>query len=182
MYATRNARTKPTAKPNKIPSGTEFTFRAKMPAAIPAINPFTVEPITIPTICARTAGVNHAVPPSTAPKIAPSKSPSSTLFITRLRCLIFLSLSFTTNPRIPLDLSVHEKQNQDAHQQVGCNQQDEETITPVKAAQLLKNAFAVGGHRQAVQIARDVQRQLRNVRIARTGQSCCGFRANGRQR
>src|SRR6266481_848381 len=182
MYATRNARTKPTARPNKIPSGTEFTFRAKMPAATPAIRPFTVEPITMPTICARTAGVNHAVPPSTAPKIAPSKSPSSTLFIPRLRCLIFLSLSFTTNPRIPLTLSVHKKQNQDAHQQIGCNQQDEEAVAPVKAPGLLKDAFAMRGNRQAVQIAGDIERQLRNVRIAHTGRSCCGLCANGCKR
>src|SRR6266478_4688593 len=67
----------------------------------------------------------------------------------RFVCLVFL----TTDLRIPLTLSVHEKQNQDAHQQVGCNQQDEEAVAPVKASGLLKNAFAVGGHGQAVQIA-----------------------------
>src|SRR5882672_6883052 len=95
----------------------------------------------------------------------------------RFVCLVFL----TTDLRIPLGLSMHEKQNQDAHQQVSCNQQDEEAVAPVKASGLLKNAFAVGGNRQAVQIARDIERQLRNVRVACSGRSGRGFRANGRQ-
>src|SRR5713226_9995641 len=45
-----------------MPSGTEFTLRAKMPAATPAIKPLIVEPKMIPANCARTAGVNHADP------------------------------------------------------------------------------------------------------------------------
>jgi hypothetical protein len=58
IYATINASAKPTTKPNKIPSGTELTLRAKTPAATPAMSPFIVEPTMIPAICGRVAGVN----------------------------------------------------------------------------------------------------------------------------
>lgn len=47
MYATMNASTNPTASPNKIPRGTEFTLRAKIPAAIPAIKPLMVDPVAV---------------------------------------------------------------------------------------------------------------------------------------
>src|SRR5882757_4192416 len=76
------ARTKPTASPNKIPNHSEWTLRAKKPIATPAMMPFTVEPMMMPTIPARTAGVNHEVAPSMAPRIAPRTIPSRTLFIT----------------------------------------------------------------------------------------------------
>src|SRR5713226_9719491 len=109
-----------------MPSGTEFTLRAKMPAATPAINPLIVEPKMIPTNCARTAGVNQAVPPSIAPSTAPIRSPSKH-FIHHIPPSRFVSLLIlTTNIQIPLRLSVHEKQNQDAHHQVRCDQQDKE--------------------------------------------------------
>src|SRR4029077_19283272 len=112
-----------------MPSGTEFTLRAKMPAATPAINPLSVEPKMIPTNWARTAGVNQAVPPSIAPSKAPIKSPSNTLFIAFLRRILSL-LFLTTDPKNPLVLPMHEKQNQGAHHQVGCNQQDKEPVAP----------------------------------------------------
>src|SRR6266705_5346960 len=122
-----------------MPSGTEFTLRAKMPAATPAINPLIVEPKMIAANCARTAGVNHADPPSIAPSTAPTRSPSSTLFIPvpplRSVSLVFL----TTNPQIPLRLAMQEKQNQDPHCQVRRNQQDKETVAAVKSPGLLKN-------------------------------------------
>src|SRR5258707_1751486 len=116
-----------------MPRGTEFTLRAKIPAATTAINPLNVEPKMIPTICARTAGVNQADPPSIAPSTAPSKSPSNTLFIAFLRGVLSL-LFLTTDPQNPLGLSMHEKQNKDTHRQVGCNQQDKEAIAAVESA------------------------------------------------
>src|SRR5437879_5963530 len=64
-----------------MPRGTEFTLRAKMPAATPAIRPLTVEPMMMPAIWLRTAGVNQAVAPSIAPRRAPRSSPSRILFI-----------------------------------------------------------------------------------------------------
>src|SRR5207245_6823120 len=156
-----NASTNPTARPNRMPRGTEFTLRAKMPAATPAINPLIVEPKMIPTNCARTAGVNQADPPSMAPSTAPSRSPRSTLFIAILRSNSCLLLWFyTTNSGFPLSLSVKKKQNQDAHRQVRCNQQDKEPIAAVKAPDLLKNRLAVGSDRKTVQIARNVQRHF----------------------
>src|ERR1700730_17008919 len=124
-----------------MPSGTEFTLRAKMPAATPAINPLSVEPKMIPTSWARTAGVNQAVPPSMAPSKAPIKSPSNTLFIAFLRGILSL-LFLTTDPKNPLGLSMHEKQNKDSHRQVGCNQQDKEAIASVNPSGLFKNALA----------------------------------------
>src|SRR6266699_1514856 len=65
----------------KQPRGTEFTLRAKTPAATPAMSPLAVEPTIMPTIIERTAGVSQAVAPSMAPKTAPNRSPSSTLFM-----------------------------------------------------------------------------------------------------
>src|SRR6185295_6988443 len=47
----------------------------------PATSPFIVDPKMIPTISERAAGVNHAVPPSIAPRTAPTNNPSNTLFI-----------------------------------------------------------------------------------------------------
>src|SRR5258708_8368055 len=120
--------------------GPEFTLRPKIPAATPAINPLNVEPKMIPTICARTAGVNQADPPSIAPSTAPSKSPSNTLFIAFLRGVLSL-LFLTTDPQNPLGLSMHEKQNKDTHRQVGCNQQDKEAIAAVESAGVFQKAL-----------------------------------------
>src|SRR6266567_3219289 len=133
-----------------MPSGTEFTFRAKMPAATPAINPLIVEPNMIAPSCALTAGVNHADPPSIAPSTAPIKSPSSTLFIAILRSNSLFLLFCTTNPGIPLGLPVQQKQNQDAHHQIGCNQQDKETVAPVEAGCSFEKALAMGIDGQSI--------------------------------
>src|SRR6267143_435168 len=181
MYATRKASTKPTATPNRIPKGTEFTFRAKMPAATPAMSPLTVDPTIMPASWTRTAGVNHAVAPSIAPSNAPSSSPSSTLFITFLRrdlSLVFL----TTNPRIPLSLSVHKKQNRYPHHQIRSNQQYEEPVPAVKTPSLFQSALPVGADREPVQISRNIQRQLLNAGIALRRSRGRRFCANGRQR
>src|SRR5437867_13060519 len=106
----------PIASPKRMPSGTEFTLRAKIPAATPAINPLIVDPTMIPTIMVRTAGVNHAVPPSIAPKTAPSSNPSSTLFIVSLLGDLRILVQFlTTNSGIPLGSSAEKNQNQHAH-------------------------------------------------------------------
>ena len=50
MAATANARMRPTMKPKAIPFGTDCTFRANQPAAMPAMIPFPVEPMMIPSI------------------------------------------------------------------------------------------------------------------------------------
>src|SRR5258708_28271445 len=128
--------------------GPEFTLRPKIPAATPAINPLNVEPKMIPTICARTAGVNQADPPSIAPSTAPSRSPSNTLFIAFLRGVLSL-LFLTTDPQNPLGLSMHEKQNKDTHRQVRCNQQDKETIAAGKFTGPLKKKPPGGADPQA---------------------------------
>src|SRR6266704_1590900 len=110
------ASTNPTASPNKIPRGTEFTLQAKTPAATPAMSPLTVEPTIMPTIIKRTAGVNQAVAPSMAPKTAPNRSPSSTLFM-HSSGLFGVSPFYTTLSRNPLALPAHKEQNQHAHEQ-----------------------------------------------------------------
>src|SRR6266481_6047010 len=137
-----------------MPRGTEFTLRAKMPAATPAINPLIVDPKMIPANCARTAGVNQADPPSIAPNNAPSRSPSSTLFITSSVPICLLPF-FTTCLQISLALSVHKKQNQAAHPRLPCNPQDKELIEAVKAFYTLKYRPAVGSDRKTVQIGRN---------------------------
>src|SRR5271168_2993447 len=179
MRAMMKANTNPTASPKRIPSGTEFTLRAKIPAATPAMRPLIVEPITIITIPERTAGVNQAVPPSMAPSTAPSSNPSKTLFIlSSTLCLPF----FTTHSRIPLTLSVQKQQNEHTHRQVRQNQQDKEAVAAVKAPGLLECRLAAGAHSQAVEVARDVQRQLRNAGVTARGVARAGFRADGFQR
>src|SRR5260221_5373437 len=109
----------------------------------------------IPTICARTAGVNQADPPSIAPSTAPSRSPSNTLFIAFLRRTLSL-LFLTTDPQNPLGLSMHEKQNKDTHRQVRCNQQDKETIAAGISKRPLQNNFAHGGDTEAVPATRNI--------------------------
>src|SRR5215472_7585481 len=146
-----NASTNPTASPNKIPRGTEFTLRAKTPAATPAMRPLMVDPTMIPTIIERTAGVNHAVPPSIAPKTAPNSSPSSTLFMLSSTSMISL-MSYTTLSQNPLALPMHKKQDQHPHQQVGGDEKNKEAVTAVKPPQLLENALAVGCDCQAIQV------------------------------
>src|SRR2546430_640647 len=156
-----NASTNPTARPNRMPSGTEFTLRAKMPAATPAIKPLIVEPKMIPTNCSRTAGVNQADPPSIAPSTAPTRSPRSTLFMANPPIEFPLLLSFyTTNFGFPLRLSVQKKQNQYAHRQVRCNQQDKEAVTAVKKARPFSKKFPGRGHSQPPPITRTSQRQF----------------------
>jgi len=63
------------------PSAKEFTLRAKNPINTPAMSPLIIEPTMIPISWARTAGVNQAVVPSTAPKTPPRINPSKILFI-----------------------------------------------------------------------------------------------------
>src|SRR5262245_58344318 len=71
-----------------MPSATECTLRANMPAATPATMPLTVDPKIIPNISERTAGVNQAVPPSIAPRTAPTNNPKRILFIAPPECLV----------------------------------------------------------------------------------------------
>src|SRR5258706_1898817 len=142
-----------------MPRGREFTLRAKMPAATPATNPLIVDPKMIPANCARTAGVNQADPPSIAPNNAPSRSPSSTLFITSSVPICLLPF-FTTCLQISLALSVHKKQNQDAHRQVRCNQQDKEPIAAVKTPHPFKNPLPGGSDPKTLQITRKVHRHF----------------------
>src|SRR5881396_448683 len=178
-----NASTNPTARPNRMPSGTEFTLRAKMPAATPAIKPLIVEPKMIPTNCARTAGVNQADPPSIAPSTAPTRSPRSTLFMANPPIEFPLLLSFyTTNFGFPLRLSVQKKQNQYAHRQVRCNQQDKEAVTAVKASGLFQNSLPVRADSEPVQIARNVQSHFLNVGVTVCWRRCGRLSANCHQR
>src|SRR5262249_47875923 len=100
--------------------------------------------------------------PSTAPNTVPSKSPSSTLFIAPP----FSSRSCTTVPQNPLALAMHENEDQHPHCQVRCNQQDKESIPPVKAAQPVKNAFTVCRDCQTVKVSRDIERQLLDRAVA----------------
>src|ERR1700674_1656508 len=153
MAAMASASSAPTPRPNRMPSGSDFTFREKNPMRMPPTNPLNVDPIMMVAISGRTSGVNQAVPPSMAPNTVPSRSPSSTLFITFLRSGSLSLLFLTTEPQNPLGLSVQEKQNQHAHRQVRCNQQDKEAVTAVKTRGLLKNTLAVGADGEAVQVA-----------------------------
>src|ERR1700719_837053 len=95
----------------------------------------------------------------------------------------FVSLvSLTTNPQIPLNLSVHKKQNRCAHCQIRCNQQYKEPIPPVKTPGLVKNALPVGADREPVQVSRNIQRHFLNAGIALRRSRSRRLCANGRQR
>src|SRR6266853_1244513 len=52
-----------------------------MPIRTPATSPLNMDPITMPTIPARTAGVNQAVRPSRIPKMPPRTKPSTILLL-----------------------------------------------------------------------------------------------------
>src|SRR5713226_3524754 len=91
-------------------------------------------------------------------------------------------LILTTNKQIPLRLSVHEKQNQGAHRQVRCNQQDKEAVAPVKTPSLLKDTFPVGINRKPIQVARNIQGHLWNVGIAVCRSRRRGLCADSQQR
>src|SRR6478609_8422644 len=68
-------------QPEHDAQGKRVTLRAKMPMSTPAIRPLIMEPITMPTIPARTAGVNQAVRPSRMPKTPPRTKPSTILLL-----------------------------------------------------------------------------------------------------
>ena len=62
-----------------------------------------MDPITIPSSCARTSGVNQAVSPSKIPRNPPTSNPSTTLFISRLlRQRAGPLQSYSTLPENPL--------------------------------------------------------------------------------
>jgi hypothetical protein len=61
--------------------GQRVHFPSDTPMSTPAMRPFIVDPMMMPAICARTPGVNHAVIPSKAPRIAPNIKPKRILFI-----------------------------------------------------------------------------------------------------
>src|SRR5687767_9705152 len=82
MAAMMNASSAPTARPNASPARSEWTFRANQPIAAPAITPFSVEPMTMPTIEGATSGAEmRALKPSKIPSTPPSTIPSSGLLI-----------------------------------------------------------------------------------------------------
>src|SRR5437660_446662 len=87
---------------------------------------------------------------------------------------------YTTNSGFPLSLSVKKKQNQDAHRQVRCNQQDKETIAAVKAPGLLQNSFIVSADSEPVQVARNVQSHFLDFGIAVRRRRGSRFSADGR--
>src|SRR5438094_5516472 len=121
------ARIAPTTRPKMIPAGVDCTFRANQPAAHPAIIPLIVEPMIIPTIPARTSGVNHAGPPSSAPRIAPSKRPSVILFITSP------PQAYSTSARNPL--TMRKQKNDDAHDEIRGDNCDQRAVV-IEPAQL----------------------------------------------
>src|SRR5262245_10617921 len=130
-----------------------------MLAATPAMIPFTVEPKMMPAIIGRAAGVNHAVPPSTAPSNAPSRSPSTILFIASFlpaRRICGPLGSLTTSPGFPLPLVSGIEQQQRPHDQIRRDQQDGGLIAAIETLRPLPQVLSVGGGRQAVDKAGNV--------------------------
>src|SRR5438067_6332760 len=141
-----------------MPQATDCTLRANQPAAMPAIIPLTVEPMMMPMIPARTAGVNHAVPPSTAPRMAPSKSPTRILF------MFFLRRAYSTSAANPL--TVDPENDDDAHDQVREHDGDKGAVARYPSSDALDDVFAIGAHRLVVEPVRDVARERAHGRVA----------------
>src|SRR6266850_5904499 len=112
-----------------------------------------------------------------------SEQKSQQHFVHHIPSSRFVSLVFfTTNPRIPLSLSVHKKQDRYPHHQIRCNQQDKEAVAPVKPSGLLKKTFPVGSDREPVQVPRNIQRELLDIGVAVRRRCRRRLRANGQQR
>src|SRR4051794_13639341 len=147
----------PTSRLNAIPHATDCTLRANHPAAMPAIIPLTVEPMTMPMIPARTAGVNHAVAPSTAPRAAPSRSPTRILF------MLFLRRTYSTSAANPL--TVNPENDDGAHGQIREDDGNKGAVARQPAPGALDDVFAIGADRLVVEPARDVVRELARALI-----------------
>src|SRR3954451_15812126 len=142
-----------------MPHATDCTLRANHPAAMPAIIPFTVEPMMMPMIPARTARVNHAVAPCTGPRSAPSRSPIRILF------MLFIRRAYSPSAANPL--TVDPQNDDDAQAQVREHDGNKRAVTRRPSSNALDHVFAVGGDRLVFEPVRDVvcERAYRRVAI-----------------
>src|SRR5882672_927442 len=110
--------------PNKIPNGTDFTFRANSDLNMPPTSPLNIEPRMMVIISGRTSGVNQADAPSIAPSTAPKINPSKILFIDIASTLEMTPIAaafspalllFTTVLEISLGLSVKKVEDEEPH-------------------------------------------------------------------
>ena len=89
---------------------------------------------------------------------------------------------YTTGPEIPLDLSLQNQQKNDAHRQVGQNQQDEEAVAAVKAGCFFEDTFAMRSHGEAVQVTGNILPKILDGGITRVALFRGGLGANGFER
>src|SRR4029077_18161523 len=177
MKAMIQARNAPTARPTTMTSGSEFTLRANTPIIIPAIMPFMVDPITMPTMPLRTAGVNHAVRPSRAPRIPPNIIPSTILFVIPLLPVrddvpliaVLPALAGTFNHfrvnhllrRSFLSRSVPRKKNkQHTHKQIRQHQHHGNAIAVDQPDGPLEKIFLVGADCHVVKVSPQIGGKL----------------------
>src|ERR1700704_3485595 len=112
-----------------------------------------MEPITMPTIPARTAGVNQAVRPSRMPKIPPSTKPSTILLLMVVHSLrddVSLLLYYPLSPG-PLT-----KNKQQSNDEISQDQYHGHSVAIDKPGRTFKDVFAVGNDRHAVKILSDI--------------------------
>src|SRR5947199_2867430 len=137
--------------PKAIPHPTDCTRRANHPAAAPAIIPLMQEPIMMPISALRTAGVNHAVAPSRMPRIPPTRSPITILFISFLR---WFSSTSRRNP-----LTAEPQKDNQAHDDVCGHDAEERRISRDPAPGAFDDRWAIRLKRLTIQIAADLRRQ-----------------------
>src|ERR1044072_6599240 len=95
MAATRNARNAPIGRPNATRYDNLCTRLANHPISTHARIPLIVDPVTIPTINGAVSGAQiSALNPSNTPRIPPSTSPSSALFVTPPKSLVGFVLTW----------------------------------------------------------------------------------------
>src|SRR5438477_1390817 len=117
--------------------------------------------MTIPIICERTAGVNHAVSPSKMPRIPPSTRPSTGLFIVALLAGTSPRLHFySTGDRKPLART--KKYQQCARDNVGEQQENPGSIASDPPPRPRQNSLGIGADRQAIEKIGDVAGKIRD--------------------
>src|SRR4051794_36582602 len=111
-----------------MPTASDCVLRATRPMRSPVTMPFTVDPMTMPTIWGAVSGADRsAVRPSKMPRKPPSRRPKTGLLISfHLRRRISPAPSLYASAPVPLDPGHHGQD--DPHHEVGGHEQDRRPV------------------------------------------------------
>src|SRR3954470_11364613 len=154
----RYAKKPPTIRPTSVPATSECTLVANKPMITPVSRPLIVEPITMPTICERTSGVNSAVRPSKMPRKPPRSVANRGLFTGCLHRFCYASPAGPLNPADP--------EQQHPNREVGEHEQNRHAVAPVDALDAIDKRLAVRADGAAAEKPLNIGRQLLHALIA----------------